>query len=143
MDLKKGDSVVMINCGEAEHYAGKVWTCRGDSFKDVNQQEVVFLEGFSGYFHCRFLVKPYKDADNDLYYLQDSRDFNGNYMMFWGLDDKGYTSDIRQAQTYTLEDAKKRACRETDIPRKVSDMQSLLRHCVDHQDLRKIKRENV
>ena len=61
MKFKKGDKAVMVNCGEGEHYAGKIWTCRGDSFKDNNKEEVVFLEGFSGYFHCRFLVKPYKD----------------------------------------------------------------------------------
>lgn len=82
-------------------------------------------------------------VDSKLYYLQDSRSFNGNYMMFWGIDDKGYTSDIRKAQTYTLAEAKKRGGRETDIPRKVSDMQSLLRHCVDYQDLRKINQEEA
>lgn len=61
MKFKKGDKAVMINCGEGEHYAGKIWACRGDSFKDNNNEEVVFLEGFSGYFHCRFLVKPYQE----------------------------------------------------------------------------------
>lgn len=64
MKFKKGDKAVMVNCGEGEHYAGKIWTCRGDSFKDNNKEEVVFLEGFSGYFHCRFLVKPYKDENS-------------------------------------------------------------------------------
>lgn len=84
------------------------------------------------------------DNDSDLYYLQESRSFNGNYMMFWGLEDKGYTSDIRKAQTYSLEDAEKRASnRETDIPRKVSDIKPLARHCFDGQDLRKIKQVNV
>lgn len=60
MKFKKGDKVVMVNCGESEHYAGKVWTCSGNSFRDINKEEVVFLEGFSGSFHCRFLVRPYK-----------------------------------------------------------------------------------
>ena len=64
MKFKKGDKAVMVNCGEGEHYAGKVWTCKGDSFKDNNKEEVVFLEGFSGYFHCRFLVKPYQEEGN-------------------------------------------------------------------------------
>lgn len=94
--------------------------------------------------YCPFCGMKYKDDDSDLYYLQDSRSFNGNYMMFWGLEDKGYTSDIRKAQTYTLEDAEKRASnRETDIPRKVSDIKPLARHCFDGQDLRKIKQVNV
>ena len=97
------------------------------------------------YVYCPFCGMKYKeDADSGLYYLQESKSFNGNYMMFWGLDDKGYTSDIRKAQTYTLEDAEKRASnRETDIPRKVSDIKPLARHCFDNQDLRKIKQVNV
>ena len=95
--------------------------------------------------YCPFCgVKYQEDNDSELYYLQDSRSFNGNYMMFWGLEDKGYTSDIRKAQTYSLEDAEKRASnRETDIPRKVSDIKPLARHCFDGQDLRKIKQVNV
>jgi hypothetical protein len=55
--LKKGDTVVMQNCAEAKFpkYKLKVWTCQTDSFLDRAQQEVVFLEGFSGYFSTKFL----------------------------------------------------------------------------------------
>lgn len=81
MKFKKDDKAVMINCGEGEYYAGKVWTCKGDSFKDNNNEEVVFLEGFSGYFHCRFLTKPYKDESS----VSESRDMNNRIKL--SIDD--------------------------------------------------------
>jgi len=55
----KGDKVIMQNCLEAEveKYKNKVWTCRTDSFLDNSKQEVVFLEGFAGYFLGLYLKK--------------------------------------------------------------------------------------
>lgn len=55
MKLKQGDKVVMHTCGEAEHYNGKIWTCRTDQFSASNGSQVVFLEGFSGYFLTEYL----------------------------------------------------------------------------------------
>lgn len=53
--LKKGDKVVMHTCGEAEHYKGKIWTCSSNEFTSSAKQQVVFLEGFSGYFLVNYL----------------------------------------------------------------------------------------
>lgn len=53
--LQKGDKVVMHTCGEAEHYNGKIWTCKTDQFNSASGTPVVFLEGFSGYFACEYL----------------------------------------------------------------------------------------
>jgi len=57
--FKDGDEVVMVNCGEADHYIGKVWICRTDSFfpKNYPTTEVVFLKDFAGWFSCEFLIK--------------------------------------------------------------------------------------
>ena len=57
--FKKGDTVVMHSCGEANipKYAGKIWTCRTDSYLDKGQQEVVFLEGFSCCFYAKYLQR--------------------------------------------------------------------------------------
>jgi hypothetical protein len=59
LELKKGEKVVMHSCIEAKipEYNGKIWTCKTDSFTDKANLEVVFLEGFSGYFFCKFLQK--------------------------------------------------------------------------------------
>lgn len=55
--FKKGDKVVMHTCHEAtlKKYKNKVWTCLTDSFLARDKSEVVFLEGFSGYFSAQFL----------------------------------------------------------------------------------------
>ena len=54
--LKKGDRVVMHTCMESKgENFGKIWTCRTDSFKNDAGIEVVFLDGFSGYFSTKFL----------------------------------------------------------------------------------------
>ena len=54
--LKKGDKVVMHTCLESKgKNLGKVWTCHTDSFKCEAGIEVVFLEGFSGFFYTKFL----------------------------------------------------------------------------------------
>ena len=57
--FKKGEKVVMHNCIEANipKYNGKIWTCKTDSFLDRAKQEVVFLEGFSGYFLAEYLQR--------------------------------------------------------------------------------------
>lgn len=53
--LKKGDMVVMHTCGESDYYKGKIWTCRTNEFTSSAKQQVVFLEGFSGYFLVDYL----------------------------------------------------------------------------------------
>lgn len=55
--LKKGDKVVMHTCIEANYhkYYGRIWTCKTDQFKAKCGSDVVFLEGFSGYFSTIFL----------------------------------------------------------------------------------------
>ncbi|WP_025517582.1 hypothetical protein [Bordetella trematum] len=53
----------------------------------------------------------------DLFYLQDSRSYVGNDMLFWRPDGGGYTTDLREAATYTREEAQeKHNSRATDIP---------------------------
>lgn len=61
-NLKEGDNVVMHSCIEATNskYKGKLIKCTSDSFmerKGYSPEEVVFLDGVSGYFSARFLEK--------------------------------------------------------------------------------------
>ncbi|PVC74979.1 hypothetical protein C2I27_03575 [Priestia megaterium] len=56
-ELKKGDTVVMHSCAEAEHYDAKIWTCDSNQFVCSSGYPVVFLEGFSGYFICKYLQR--------------------------------------------------------------------------------------
>ncbi|WP_372648240.1 hypothetical protein [Draconibacterium sp.] len=54
-NFKEGDKVVMHSCVEAAMYNGKVWECSTDSFVDKANDEVVYLQGFSGSFVCEYL----------------------------------------------------------------------------------------
>lgn len=55
--FNKGDKVIMHSCHEStfEEFKDKVWICDTSSFLDKANQEVVFLENFSGYFLSKYL----------------------------------------------------------------------------------------
>lgn len=51
------------------------------------------------------------------YYLQDSRGYAGNIIIWWGMGRRGYTSDLRKAHVFSEEEAiSQNKCRATDIP---------------------------
>lgn len=53
----------------------------------------------------------------DLFYLQDSRSYVGNDMLFWAKDGNGYTTDLRKAEVYTRDEAQaQHDSRPSDIP---------------------------
>jgi hypothetical protein len=71
---------------------------------------------------------------SDLFYLQDSRSYVGNDMLFWAKDGNGYTTDLRLAEVFTKEDAITRhRSRETDIPWPKEYIDARTRPAVDMQ----------
>ena len=70
----------------------------------------------------------------ELYYLQDSRGYVGNDMLFWAKDGKGYTTDLSRAHVYTRHDAvSQHNFRETDIPWPKNYIDQRTRPAVDMQ----------
>ncbi|KWD81821.1 hypothetical protein [Burkholderia ubonensis] len=72
-----------------------------------------------------------------LFYLQDSRSFVGNDVMWWA-DPDGYTTDLRKARLFTRGDAQQHHnTRETDIlwPKEYIDAKT--RPAVDVQYIRR------
>jgi hypothetical protein len=68
------------------------------------------------------------------FYLQDSRSYVGNDMLFWALDGKGYTTDLSKAQVYSKADAiAQHQSRETDIPWPKDYIDAKTRPAVDVQ----------
>lgn len=54
---------------------------------------------------------------SELFYLQDSRSYVGNDVLFWAINGKGYTTDVRKAHVYTKAEAvKQHNSRPSDIP---------------------------
>lgn len=48
-----------------------------------------------------------ENMENELYYIWN-RNYSGNAMVWWRTNDEGYTANIKNAQTYTLDEALKR-----------------------------------
>ena len=73
---------------------------------------------------------------DELYYLQDSRKYSGNDLLWWGKRGAGYVTDLRKAQTFTKEEALlQNATRETDIPWPKEYAEQNAKQAVDSQDV--------
>lgn len=73
-------------------------------------------------------------SNPDEFYLQDSRSYVGNDMLFWAIDGKGYTTDLRKAHVYTQAEAQRaHEHRETDIPWPKAYIDARTRPAVDVQ----------
>ncbi|MPV69419.1 hypothetical protein [Burkholderia sp. BE17] len=72
-----------------------------------------------------------------LFYLQDSRSFVGNDVLWWA-DPDGYTTDLRKARLFTRDDAQQHHnVRETDIPWPNEYIDAKTRPAVDVQYIRR------
>lgn len=70
----------------------------------------------------------------ELFYLQDSRSYVGNDMVWWTKGGGGYSTDLRKAEVYTKEKAiEMHKDRPTDIPWPVSYIDARIRPAVDMQ----------
>ncbi len=78
---------------------------------------------------------------SDLFYLQDSRSNTGSRAMFWKLGG-GYTSNLDQAEQFTIERAVKQfESRETDLPWPVAYIRGRAETGVDCQYLTRSEAE--
>jgi rubrerythrin len=75
---------------------------------------------------------------SEQFYLQDSRSYVGNDVLFWAKDGKGYTTDLRNAHIYSKEDAvKQHESRPTDIPWPKNYIDAKTRPAVDMQYIKR------
>lgn len=68
-----------------------------------------------------------------LYYMQDKRQYVGNSMLWWAKEDRGYTCDIKNARLFTMAEAKERTHRETDILWPQKYIEARISHHIDMQ----------
>jgi hypothetical protein len=69
----------------------------------------------------------------ELYYIQDTRTYVGNAVMWWGKESAGYTTDIMKAGKYTKQEAQDICKRKTDRAWPCSYVDSKMRYYVDMQ----------
>ncbi|SAL10279.1 hypothetical protein AWB73_00086 [Caballeronia turbans] len=75
---------------------------------------------------------------SDEFYLQDSRSFVGNDVMWWAKNRNGYTTDLRSAHVFTKEEAQaQHNARATDIPWPKEYIDQKWRPAVDFQYIKK------
>lgn len=67
------------------------------------------------------------------YYMQDTRDYVGNSMLWWAKDGKGYVCDIRRAHVFTLAEARSWTHRETDVLWPCEYIDKRIAHHIDMQ----------
>lgn len=73
-----------------------------------------------------------------LFYLQDSRGYVGNDVLWWAKGGNGYTTDLSKAKIYTLHGAQiANNSRETDIPWPKEYIDGKTRPAVDMQYIRR------
>jgi hypothetical protein len=69
----------------------------------------------------------------DSFYLQDTRGYVGNDVLFWAKGG-GYTTDVSKAEIFTRDDAfHQHTCRNTDRPWPKRYIDGKTRPAVDHQ----------
>jgi len=72
------------------------------------------------------------------FYLQDSRGYVGNDVLWWAKDGNGYTTDLSKAEVYSQDDAvRQHQCRESDIPWPKDYIDARTRPAVDMQYIRR------
>lgn len=73
-----------------------------------------------------------------LFYLQDSRQFVGNDVIWWRKGGNGYTTDLREAETYTSDEAQRmHFARTSDIPWPKDYIDAKTRPAVDFQYIKR------
>ena len=74
-----------------------------------------------------------------MYYVQDSRNYVGNSILWWGLGGNGYVTQLKDAQKYTKAEILKSFSdgRETDIIWRASHVEANIRTHVDAQYLQR------
>ena len=77
-----------------------------------------------------------KSLDDDKkYFLQDSRNYVGNSVLWWALGSEGYTTDIAKAEKYTAKEIKEKSLRETDVVWDSEHVEKNIKSYVDMQCL--------
>lgn len=77
--------------------------------------------------------------EDEMFYVQDARNYVGNAVLWWGLNSNGYVCDIHKAQKYTKDEIVERFCdgRDTDIIWPESHVKGAVKEIVDMQGLKR------
>ncbi len=73
--------------------------------------------------------------DDKEFYLQDTRQYLGNSMMWWGKERQGYTDNPTKAHVFTGKELREGGFdRDSDVAWPKEYIDSIITHCVDMQN---------
>lgn len=82
------------------------------------------------------LVLMEAPSKEELYYIQDSRSYVGNSMLFWRDGGSGYTTNLEEAGLYSKQHAfSQHRCRSSDLPWPESYIRARAKSHVDMQSI--------
>lgn len=112
-------------------------------------EDIVFFEGkevrrlmFEYKMKSRERLEKLKALpDDEMYYVQDSRSYVGNAVLWWAINGAGYVTDPKKAHKYTKSEiiSDFGEGRETDIVWPAGHVESAVREFVDIQGLNREK----
>ncbi len=87
----------------------------------------------------RRVIALNKLPEDEMFYVQDARSYVGNSILWWGLGNCGYVTQLKDAQKYTKSDILTQFSdgRETDIIWLASHVEQNIRTHVDSQYLKR------
>jgi hypothetical protein len=99
--------------------------------------------GFEAAAHSSHLSpEPPNEAPEKLYYIQDTRNFVGNSVLWWCPEGNGYTSDLGRAWKVSKAKADSmHRSRRTDVPWPCDEIDNYSQRHFDMQNLRMITAE--
>jgi hypothetical protein len=115
--------------------------------KRVKSEDFVYFEGeeikrwkMELEFGYRERTKKMEELpDDEMFYVQNMRNYVGNAVLWWGLNSSGYVTDLKKAHKYTKEEIIKKfgRGRETDVIWPASHVENAIREYVDIQGLKR------
>ena len=83
---------------------------------------------------CKDCLREWLDASGaTFFYVQDTRGYVGNSMLWWAVEHKGYVCDIRKAHFWLKSEVKAVIHRDTDIPWPARYIDDRVSHHIDMQ----------
>lgn len=80
-------------------------------------------------------------VDGDVYYVQDTSVYVGDFMLWWKPNGNGYTCELREAVVYGADRC--RGMRKTDIPWRPADLRIGHQTVVNVEVVRREHRDNA
>ena len=127
----------------------------GNSVAEVKDAIITALDDIEGDFDSETLCQALNECKSyahttdypptrKLYYIQDSRQYVGNALLWWAKNSAGYTTDLDKAGAYTRKEALKIAQnRSTDILWPVDYINKIASKTVDMQVIDRSKSRKI